>query len=128
VFLSGCASERQNLELVEHAVDLFHSQLDSEDYLAIYQAAGANMKEATSESDFVNFMQDVHRTLGSVQNSVQKGTTFELAQGTIRINYDTTFAGGTAREQFVWGFKDDKAILYDYRIDSKDISRDFAKN
>ena len=102
---------------------LFHSQLDSEEYSAIYQAAGASMKETTNEPNFVKFLQGVHQTLGAVQNSVPRGTIFQLAQGTIRVDYDTTFARGTGREQFVWQIKDNQAILYGYRIDSRDLAK-----
>src|SRR5277367_613588 len=93
-FLSGCASESQNLSLAQHAVDLFHSQLDSERYSAIYQAADARLKETTSEPSFVKLLQGVHQTLGAVQNSTQKRTIFQLAQGTMRLDYDTDFARG----------------------------------
>src|SRR5579872_4194898 len=83
IFLSSCASERQQLRLARDAVVLFHSQLDSEQYSAIYQAASTGMKKGISEPDFVGLLQRVHQTLGAVQNSAQKGTTFQLAQGTI---------------------------------------------
>jgi hypothetical protein len=121
MFLSGCASERRNLSLAERAVDLFHSQFDSEEYSSIYQAASASMKEAASESNFVELLQGVHRTLGAVQASAPAGTTFQMAQGTIRLDYDTTFVRGSGREQFVWQFEDNQAILYSYHIESRDL-------
>lgn len=103
-------------------MDRFHSQLDSEEYSAIYQAAGASMKKATSEADFVKLLQDVHQTLGAVQNSVPKGTVFEMAQGTIRLDYDTIFARGSGRERFVWEFSDNRAFLSSYKIYSKELA------
>jgi hypothetical protein len=111
------------LSLAQHAVDLFHSQLDSERYSAIYQAADARLKETTSEPSFVKLLQGVHQTLGAVQNSAQQRTIFQLAQGTIRVDYDTNFARGAGREQFVWQIKDNQAILDAYRIDSKDLGK-----
>src|SRR5271169_5699935 len=97
-FLSGCASEERELKVAEAAVGVFHSQLDSEKYAAIYQAASARMKETTSEPDFVKLLQGVHRTLGGAQDSAPKRVVFLLAQGTIRLDYDTTFARGAGRE------------------------------
>ena len=108
--------------IAARAVGMFHSQLDSEKYSVIYQTAGARMKETTSELNFVKLLQGVHQALGTVQDSVPKGVVFQLAQGTIRLDYDTTFARGTGREQFVWQVRNDEAILYSYRIDSRDLA------
>jgi hypothetical protein len=79
------------------------------------------LRDATSEPNFVKFLQSVHQTLGAVRASAPKGTIFELAQGTIRLNYDTTFARGTGLEQFEWKIEDSRAILYGYRINSKEL-------
>lgn len=117
-FLWSCASEQRDLKLAEHAVDVFHSRLDLEQYSVIYQAAGAKMKEATNETDFVKSLQGTHQSLGAVQNSTLRDMTFELAQGVIRLDYNTTFARGSGRERFEWQVKDNLALLYSYRIDS----------
>jgi|SRR5271156_2250737 len=122
-FLSGCASEERDLKVAEAAVGVFHSQLDSEKYAAIYQAASATMKETTSEPDFVKLLEGVHRTLGGVQDSAPKGVVFLLAQGTIRLDYDTTFARGTGRERFVWQVTNGQAILFSYHVSSRDLAK-----
>jgi len=122
-FLSGCASEERDLKVAEGAVGVFHSLLDSEKYSAIYQTAGAKMKETTSEPNFVKLLQGVHQTLGAVHDSVPKGVVFQLAQGTIRLDYDTTFARGAGREQFVWQVTNDQAILFSCRIFSRDLAK-----
>ena len=70
----------------------------------------------------MKLLQGVHQALGTVQDSVPKGVVFQLAQGTIRLDYDTTFARGTGRGQFVWQVRNDEAILYSYRIDSRDLA------
>jgi len=120
--LSGCASERHDLELAERAVDVFHARLNSAEYTLIYQETGDKIKEATSGQNFVKLLQRVHQTLGAVRNSVPRGTVFQLAQGTIRLDYDTTFVRGTGREQFVWQIKGNQAILHSYRIDSTELA------
>jgi hypothetical protein len=122
MLLSSCASERQNLKLSKHAVTVFHSQLDAEEYSSIYKAADDGLKQSISESDFVRFLQGVHQTLGVMQNSVPRGTVFQLAQGTIRLDYDTTFARGAGREQFEWKIIGDRAVLNNYKINSKELA------
>jgi hypothetical protein len=122
-FLSGCASEERDVKVAEHAVDLFHSQLDAGEYSAIYQAAGAKMKGTTTEPNFVKLLQSVHQTLGAVHESVPKGITFQLSQGTILLSCYTTFAQGSGREQFEWKVTNGEAILYSYLIDSRDLEK-----
>jgi hypothetical protein len=121
-FFVGCRSERRNLNLAEEAVEQFHSQFNSGQYVAIYEAAGYPLKEGTSKPNFVQFLRGVREKLGAEQASVPGGTTFQLAQRTIRIEYFTTFASGTGREQFVWEFSDNHAILDTYSIDSKGLA------
>jgi hypothetical protein len=121
VLLSACASERQNLKLAKNAVDVFHSRFDSEEYSMIYQAAAATMKQSTREPDFVKLLQRTHQTLGVVESSVPAGTVFQLAQGTIRLDYDTAFAWGTAREQFEWKIVGDHATLCSYKINPQQL-------
>jgi hypothetical protein len=123
-FVTGCASAREDFELTQRAVDLFHSQVDSEQYSAIYQSADAKMQQATSESDFVKFLQGVHRKFGTVQNSTlrDRGIAFHTGQNaTTRVVYETAFAGGSGTEKFVWQIRDKHATLYSYTINSKDL-------
>lgn len=120
--LVACAAEKQQWHVAGNAVDLFHSRVDSEQYALIYQSADAEMKETTQELSFVNLLQNAHQTLGPVQSTVLKGTVFQLAQGTIRLNYDTSFARGSAREEFVWKVEKDRAMLKSYKISSKELA------
>lgn len=118
----ACAAEKQQWHLAANAVDLFHSRIDSQQYSLIYQSADAGMKEATPELSFVNLLQNVHQTLGPVQSTVLKGTVFHLAQGTIRLDYETSFARGSAKEEFVWKVEKDRALLRDYKISSRELA------
>jgi hypothetical protein len=116
-FVSGCA----NLKLAERAVELFHSQLNSERYRAIYQSADTKVRGTTSESTYVKFLQSVHQALGSVQTSVLRSENVALSPPTVTLYYDTTFERGTAKEQFVWLIKGNEAILDTYSIDSNKL-------
>jgi hypothetical protein len=113
----------KNEEHANQAVKQFHEQLAAGQYNAIYDGADETLRRITSEPDFVNLLQSVHQTLGAVQNSVPRRTVFQLAQGTVRLDYDTTFVRGTGREQFVWQIKDNQAILDSYRVDSRELAK-----
>jgi hypothetical protein len=112
VFLSGCA----NSKLAEHAVNFFHSQLNSEQYRAIYESAGVRVRSTKSESDYVKLLQDIHRRLGNVKGSTLTFENVAVSPPTVTLHYDTTFERGTAREQFAWLIKDNHAILDQYGI------------
>jgi hypothetical protein len=103
-------------------VRLFHSQLDSEQYSAIYQAADVKMQNATSESDLEKYLEAVHQKLGAFQNSTLRswGVVLRGDQGaTVKLVYDTSFTRGDGTEQFVWQIKDHHANLDSYRISSR---------
>lgn len=114
----------KNEEHANQAVKQFREQLAAGQYSAIYDGADEKLHRTTSESDFVNRLQSVNQTLGAVQNSVPKGIEFQMAQGTIRLDYDTTFARGTGRERFVWQIKNDQAILDSYHVDSRQLAKE----
>jgi len=118
--LSGSTSKDQ--EIANQAVAHFHEQLGAEQYVAIYDAADETLRRTTSGPDFVNLLRAVHQTLGAVQYAAPKRIVFQMAQGTTRLDYDTTFAWGTGREQFVWQIRDNQAVLHSYRINSKSLA------
>jgi hypothetical protein len=119
--LAGCASERRDLKLAESAVDLFHSQFDSGKYSAICDGADYPAKNAAREAACATFLQSVHQSLGTVQDSALKGITFQLAQHVIRLDYSTTFTRETASETFLWQITNGQAILRGYNISSRDF-------
>jgi hypothetical protein len=122
--LEGCASATKGFELAEGAVRQFHSQLDSEQYSAIYQSADVKMKKSISESDFASVLREVHSKLGSFQSSSQPTKTFVYRaphRATVKFDYDTTFARGTATEKFTWEISDNFIVLGGYKIDSSEI-------
>jgi hypothetical protein len=71
--ISACGSGR-NIELEKQGVDEFHSQLNSEQYALLYARADLKFRGATTESDFAELLQAVHRKLGTVQNSNLRNT------------------------------------------------------
>jgi len=124
VLLCSCGSSAKSLQLAEQNVEQFHSELDSEQYAAVYAASDEKFHQATSESDFVKLLDAIHRKLGNVQQAKlhTTGVAWFAGQGaTVTLVYQTKFAEGTGTEQFVWHVKDDGATLYSYRINSNEL-------
>lgn len=111
-FLSGCG----NSKLAELAVNSFHSQLNSEEYRAIYESADARLRSTKSESNYVKLLQDVHQRLENVKGCTPTLENAASNPPTVTLHYETTFERGTANEQFVWLIKDNQAILDRYGI------------
>jgi hypothetical protein len=124
MLLSSCGSATKSLELAKQNVEQFHSQLDSEQYAAVYASGDEKIHQAISESDFTKILQAVHRKLGNVQQSGLRNMNvgWHSGQGeTVSLVYNTTFAQGTGTEQFVWHVKDNTASLYGYHINTSDL-------
>src|SRR5580700_9556933 len=124
VLLCSCGSSTKSLELAEQNVQQFHSELDSEQYTAVYAASDEKFHEATTESDFVKLLEAVHRKLGNVQqaNLRNTGVAWFAGQGaTVTLVYETRFTEGTGTEQFIWHIKDNGAALYSYHINSNEL-------
>jgi hypothetical protein len=124
MFLSSCGSSAKNVELAKRGVEQFHSQLDSEQYVALYTASDEKFHQATSESEFVKLLEAVHRKLGNVRQSNLRdtGVAWFAGQGTtVTLVYDTAFANGSGTEKFVWHVNDDGTTLYGYHINSNDL-------
>jgi hypothetical protein len=124
IVLSSCGSSTKSVKLAQQNVEQFHSQLNSEQYAAIYAACDEKFHQASSESDFVKLLGAVHRKLGNVQQSnlSNTGVAWFAGQGaTVTLVYNTKFAEGTGTEQFVWHIKDDSAALYSYHINSNEL-------
>ena len=118
--LSACASGK-NVQNATKSVEQFHSQLNTEQYQGIYAAADDGLHKATNETDFVAFLQAVHKKLGNVQTSQR--TNFQVGvstgQGTVvTLVYDTTFEQGSGTEQFLWHMRDNQPALLGYHINS----------
>ena len=124
MLLSSCSSSTKSVELAQQNVEQFHSQLNSEQYTAVYAACDEKFHQATSESDFVKLLEAVHRKLGNVQqaNLRNTGVAWFAGQGaTVTLVYQTKFAEGTGMEKFVWHIKDNGAALYGYNINSNEL-------
>ncbi|SRR5258708_28029856 len=118
--LASC-KEANNRELAEQGVTQFHSQLNSEQYLAICAGAEEKFRKAANEIEFVALLQAVHRKLGKVQQSKLQSSQvgWFAGEGTVvTLFYNTQFVDGKAGEKFIWHVRDNHAILDGYYINS----------
>ncbi len=120
VLTISCSSIMKGKELAEPAVGNFHAQFNAEKYSEIYNQADDEFKKAVTEKDWTELLSAVHRKLGTVNKSDSTGWHVNTTpSGTIAtVTYDVEFNEGKGTEQFVFHITDDKALLYNYNINS----------
>jgi predicted lipoprotein len=113
-------SVSEDTKQAEQAVQHFHELLDAGDSLAIYESAAEDLKKASSQQDFVAFLDAVHRKLGPSKSSTRKGwnVNYGPTGKFITLNYETTYAEGPAAEQFVYRIAGKDVSLAGYHINS----------
>jgi hypothetical protein len=122
--LTSCARPSRNAGVAQQAVEQFHSQLNSEQYSAIYSNADESFKNATSASDFAGLLRAIHQKLGTVSSSSLRSTSSTWSSGegsTVTLLYSTLFSHGSGTEQFIWHMGENRATLYGYHITSADL-------
>lgn len=121
--LCGCASMGKSKETAERAVDVFHSQLDSEYYAEIYAQTDEEFKKSSGQEQFEKVLKAVHQKLGKVQAANQASWLVNVGSdgAFVTLTYNTHFVDGTATEQFVWHVRDGRAALLNYTINSPDL-------
>lgn len=123
VFVS-CKSATASIDAAKQGVTQFHQQLDSEQYTELYSASDQMLHRQTSESQFTNLMQAIHKKLGTVQKANLTNTriAWYTATGeTVTLDYQTTFSTGAGTEEFIWHISGGRALLYGYHINSDDL-------
>ena len=117
--LCGC-SMSEDTAVAEQAVPKFHEQLDAGRFAAIYDDSADELKKATTQQDFVAFLDAVHRKLGNTKSSGKTGwnVNYQTSGRFVTLGYKTTFDGGSAQEQFVFRLQDKAAVLVGYHINS----------
>lgn len=121
ILLCSCNSTKHR-EAAEAAVAEFRTRLDTEQYHTMYAMADDAIRKAASEADFIALMQLLHQKLGKVQQSHLRYYADARATGVsgplLTLVYNTRFAGGAAVERFVWHIRDQRAVLYEYNVNS----------
>ena len=119
IVLMGCGAQK-DVTGASAAVTQFHGQLDSQDYLSIYNNADERFRSASKQDDFVALMTAIHNKLGTVQQSSRQGffVNYNTSGSSIRLTYSTKFSSGEANEEFLWSKSGDAFRLLGYHINS----------
>lgn len=104
----------------KRGVDEFRTRVAQKSYSEIYRAAAAELRQATTEEEFVRFMTALDRKLGSWQSAAEP--VWNVTRGTaghvVNLTYQSQFAKGAANEQFTWRIESGRAILLGYHVNS----------
>lgn len=82
------------------------------------------MHQKTNETQFTEFLQAVHKKLGTVQTANLTNTRiawYTSTGETVTLDYQTTFSTGSGTEEFIWHIDGDRALLYGYHINSNEL-------
>ena len=113
-------SVTKSKELGEHAVGQFHNQFNAGQYHEIYVQSDEGFRKAASEADTLALFEAIRRKLGTVKNSTQtRWHVNATSAGTmVTFAYDVEFSEGKGTEEFVFHINDNKALLFNYHVNS----------
>jgi hypothetical protein len=117
--LCGC-SMSADTALAEQGVPRFHEQLDAGRFDEIWEQSADELKKASPQPQFVEFLGAVHRKLGNTKSADKTGwnVNYQTSGSFVTLGYKTVFAEGDAQEQFVFRLQDKTALLVGYHINS----------
>lgn len=104
----------------EAAVTQFHNRYNAGQFHDIYSQTDEGFRKSTSEADLTALLEALRRKLGTVNQSKQAGWGVNATpMGTmVTLNYEVEFNEGKGTEQFVFRVTGDKAMLYNYHVNS----------
>jgi hypothetical protein len=116
---SSC-SFTQGKGIAEAAVTQFHNQYNAGQFREIYAQTDEGFKQSASEEEFVAFLEALHRKLGTIGKTESSGWKVNATpMGTmVALGYNVEFSEGKGTEQFVFRVSDEKALLYNYNVNS----------
>ena len=120
IITTGSCSLMKSREPAEAAVANFHIQYNDGQFREIYSQADNEFKKSASEEQLLQLLETARRKLGMVKQSTQtKWNVNATTSGTlITLTYDVEFSEGKGTEQFVWRMNEDRALLYNYNVNS----------
>ena len=114
---------RDRVERARKAAEGFHSLYNKQDFVGMYQFAGAAVRESTSESAFTSYEKGVRGKLGALQAAdvLNYNITYVLSGPQVRLDYASRYERGTAVESFEINFRNGRPVIDGYRIDSPQL-------
>ena len=120
IALAGCGNSVRDKETAATGMDRFHERYNAGEYDKIYDTAGPDFQGENVRTDFLRLLDAVHHRLGNYKTCASQGWKTNSLGGdtSVELHYKTTFAEGTADENFVYTVSGTRAALRSYRIDS----------
>jgi hypothetical protein len=117
--LAGC-SVGADVPLATNAAAGFHRQLDAGKFAESYAAGAPELRGATTQQEWVQLLDAVHRKLGKFQSAAQTGWNDQMNTGGhfIVLTYQAKYERGAASEEFVYKIEGGKALLAGYHVNS----------
>jgi hypothetical protein len=119
----ACSAFTDGKPAAEEAIERFHTMLNQERYEDMYAAVDPSFKEATTQAEFMEFLQAVHIKLGKVTSSTNTNwrANSYLTGTQSYMQQETAFENGKAVEDFTFMFADKKVTLVGYNINSREL-------
>ena len=98
----------------------FRGKYDESLFTEIYASADTALKRASTQKEFIVFMEAVRRKMGRVKSAALTGSNVHVGTSGARVSlmYQTEFEQGEGVEQFIWQVRGDEARLLGYNINS----------
>jgi hypothetical protein len=107
-------------KLAEPAVKAFHDQYNAGKYTEIYNQADDGFKKSVTEKQWIELAEKINQKLGTVKSAKSSRSSVNTTTaGTFAtVTYDVEFSEGKGTEEFMFHITDDKALLYNYEVNS----------
>jgi hypothetical protein len=104
-------------------VAAFHQQLNQAKYHEMYTNTSPEFQQATSEKEITELFNAIHTKLGDATATNRTGifVNATTSGNFARVNYQMTFARGSAEETFNWRMSNGQLTLVGYNIQSHDL-------
>jgi hypothetical protein len=122
LLLVSCSST-EDLGIVHSQITHFRERMAAERFDQIYADAGDELKKATSEKQFTDFLSAVDRKLGGVKDAKDSGwnINFRPTATLVTLSQKTEFERGSGVEAFVYRIAGKQAKLLGYHLSSNDL-------
>jgi hypothetical protein len=120
VALQLACGVKKGKENAERAVEKFHSQLNAGQFQQIYAESDEAFRKVVTEEQAIQLFGAVRSKLGTVQQAKLSGWHVNATTGgtAVTLSYEVEFSEGKGTEQFVYHVSGDKALLFNYNVNS----------
>ncbi|MBS0380277.1 MAG: DUF4019 domain-containing protein [Proteobacteria bacterium] len=117
----GACSSQKDLSAAEAAITQFHQELDGGQFESLYSSAAPELKQATTEAEFVKFLGAVHKKLGNTRSTARESwrVNWQTSGEFISLRYATEYEQGKAGEDFVFRMAEGAPVLVSYNVNSR---------